>query len=65
MGTKDPLEITDNELKTLGRVKAGEKQYGAGGGGGGALSAKDSCGLERKWGKGGRGMPGYVRVEWN
>ncbi len=65
MGTKDPLEITDDELKTLGRVKAGTDQYGAGGGGGGALSAKDSCGLERKWGKGGRGMPGYVRVEWN
>ena len=68
MGTKEPRDITDEELKTLGITKAGEDQYGAGGAGGGSYSRSSQlcgAGAERHWGKGGRGMPGYVRVEWN
>lgn len=49
-----------------GLAKAAENEYGAGGGGGAAYSSTSKgCSLEDKWGKGGRGMPGYVRVEWN
>lgn len=49
-----------------GLAKAAENEYGAGGGGGAAYSSTSKgCSLEEKWGKGGRGMPGYVRVEWN
>ena len=49
-----------------GYAKAGETEYGAGGGGGAALARSSSSGSSQgRWGKGGRGMPGYVRVEWN
>ena len=66
MGTDAPEELTRDDIEKLGITKAGEKQYGAGGGGGVAYSSTaENCNLERKWGKGGRGMPGYVRVEWN
>lgn len=49
-----------------GYAQAGETEYGAGGGGGAALARSSSSGSSQgRWGKGGRGMPGYVRVEWN
>ena len=49
-----------------GIAAATETQYGAGGGGGSSLPRMGSTGSsENRWGKGGRGMPGYVRVEWN
>lgn len=58
----DALNGTNDMDTDDGYVNAGSTTYGAGGGGGGAFSHKSDCG---KWGKGGRGMPGYVRVEWN
>ena len=58
----DALNGTNDMDTDDGYVNAGSTTYGAGGGGGGAFSHKSECG---KWGKGGRGMPGYVRVEWN
>lgn len=56
-----------NNMNTNTGYSTSEKElYGAGGGGGGAFSHRTtSCGLTQKWGFGGRGAPGYVRVEWN
>lgn len=51
-----------------GFAVAGDSTYGAGGGGGAARS-RFNCSASNAyagcWGQGGRGMPGYVRVEWN
>ena len=57
----------ENKMSENDGFKApSENMYGAGGGGGGALAR---TGLNQtsdgKWGMGGRGMSGYVRVEWN
>lgn len=56
-----------NNMDVTNGVKvATETTYGSGGGGGGAHSKRSTnCNIANKWGKGGRGMPGYVRVEWN
>ena len=62
MNGKNDMD-TDN-----GYVDATDSNYGAGGGGGGAWSHRansTSCSISQKWGKGGRGAPGYVRIEWN
>lgn len=63
MGTNDAIPIETRGLKA-----ASETEYGAGGGGGGGKS-RVNCdpanGYEGCWGRGGRGMPGYVRIEWN
>lgn len=51
-----------------GVVVGGATTFGAGGGGGAArsrFSCNVSNGYAGCWGKGGRGMPGFVRVEWN
>lgn len=60
------LNGTNNMSQNNGYTVATSGQYGAGGGGGGAFSHRTtSCNLSQKWGYGGRGAPGYVRVEWN
>ncbi len=62
--TVGALDGTNKMSENEGHAKAAENQYGAGGGGGGSVSKNTSTSSE-KWGMGGRGMPGYVRVEWN
>lgn len=57
----------DNTMDGL--VMPQDDQYGAGGGGGSAkyCTSKDRLDAEKRrdcWGKGGRGMPGFVSVEW-
>lgn len=63
MGDENTVDITQR-----GITAASETTYGAGGGGG-AGKSRVNCdpanGYAECWGKGGRGMPGYVRVEWN
>lgn len=58
-----------NDMDTnKGFAVATDTTYGAGGGGGAAKNRKNcSAGNNYAgcWGKGGRGAPGYVRVEWN
>ncbi len=61
MGNNDSVDI-----EKRGIVAASEDEYGAGGGGGSSLPRSGATGSSKdRWGKGGRGMPGYVRVEWN
>lgn len=51
-----------------GFAVATDTTYGGGGGGGAAKNRKNCSaanGYTGCWGKGGRGAPGYVRVEWN
>lgn len=57
----------DNDIDGL--VVPEDDQYGAGGGGGSAkyCSSEEKIDTEKRrdcWGKGGRGMPGFVSVEW-
>ena len=64
--SKNNLNGQNNMDNNDGYVQAAETQYGAGGGGGSSLARTGTTGSsEGRWGKGGRGMPGYVRVEWN
>lgn len=65
-GTTSNLNGQNNMAQNDGYAAASETQYGAGGGGGAALARSSASGSSKdRWGKGGRGMPGYVRVEWN
>ena len=55
-------KMTEND----GYKTPSETQYGAGGGGGGSIARTGvNQTSDGKWGMGGRGMSGYVRVEWN
>lgn len=61
MGTNNSIDKDKRGIKA-----AGPTEYGAGGGGGSSFSkVSTSCTIDERWGRGGRGMPGYVRVEWN
>ncbi len=61
MGTNNSIDKEKRGIKA-----ANATNYGAGGGGGAAFSKNSAvCKMDERWGRGGRGMPGYVRVEWN
>lgn len=60
------LDGTNKMSENDGIKAASETQYGAGGGGGGSVARTGTNQTsDGRWGMGGRGMPGYVRVEWN
>lgn len=60
------LDAENKMSENDGYKKPSEDMYGAGGGGGGSIP-RDAVNQtsDGKWGMGGRGMSGYVRVEWN
>ncbi len=63
MGTDDSIDINERGIK-----EATDTTYGAGGGGGAGKSRVNcdpATGYEGCWGRGGRGMPGIVHIEWN